>query len=378
MKKKIDYLTWFKDLDVRLQGGKDVHLLMFSNVYEPLDLLQCHVREHWDELNTLQSYNNDWGHPVLLERIASRYGVAPANILLTNGCTNAIYLSIISHVRKGDRVVCETPAYQPLWSTAERIGANIRWLKRQPPRFEVDPDKLARLISKRTSLVVLTNLHNPSGAHLGQRQLKDIAKAVRAKNKRTRILMDEVFRDFEPGEPEPAAAVDPIYISTGSLSKVYGLSHLECGWIFADKKTIAAATPYFVMAEGNGSRYLESLSAVVFARLDEYLARSRSIVAGNRKALGQVLEPLVCDGRLEGAIPEHGCIWFPAVAGAKNADSFVRYAERQYDIFVVPGKYFGDPARIRIGFGGRPEQVLNGLERLAEAIIGYAAKINRH
>ena len=371
MMRTTDYLTWFKDLDVRLQDRQDAHLLMSSNVYEPLDLLERHVRENWEELRRLQAYNNDWGHPVLLERIAARYGVKPGNILLTNGCTNATYLAIISHANRGDTVVCETPAYQPMWQTAERIGARIKWLKRRPPRYGVDPDELARLVDRKTSLVVLTNLHNPSGAYLDRRELKDIAAAVRRRNKRTRILMDEVFRDFAPGKHVPASTVDPIYISTGSLSKVYGLSHLECGWIMADAPTVKRIWPWFVLSDGNGSRYLESLSAVVFAHLDEYLDRSLGIVQQNRTALCQAMDPLIADGLIEGNVPDRGCIWFPAIAGLRDTDRLVRSLATKHGIYVVPGKHFGDPARVRIGFGNRPELARRAIGRLAEALFDF-------
>jgi len=361
-----NYLSWFKALDIALQDRKDCFQLLSSNVYEPLDMLEKNVKKNWDELRRLQSYNNDWGHPVLKELIAKRYGVKPANILLTNGCTNATYLSIVSQVKPGDTVICETPAYQPMWQTAELLGASIKWLKRRPPHYRVDPDELAAMIDKKTSLVILTNLHNPSGAHLKKTQLTDIARAVRGKNKTTRILMDEVFRDFVPDKP--ACTVDPVYISTGSLSKAYGLSHLECGWILADKKTIEMINPFFVLSDGNGSRYLEAMSAVVFEHLDAYLSRSQGIVARNRKELVKAVGPLVKEGLISGDIPEQGCIWFPNVSGFRNAEELSALLAKRYKVFVVPGRFFGDAGRIRIGFGGRPEEFKGSIQRLARAI----------
>jgi len=201
----------------------------------------------------------------------------------------------------------------------------------------------------------LTNLHNPSGAHLSKQGLAEIARAVRRRNKKIRILMDEVFRDFELGKPTPACTIDRVYISTGSLSKVYGLSHLECGWIAADKKTIEMISPFFVLSDGNGSRYLEAMSAVVFEQLDAYLSRSLDIVARNRKELVKAAGPLIKDGLVSGDIPEQGCIWFPKVAGFSNADKLADLLAKRYRVYVVPGRFFGDAGRIRIGFGGQPE-----------------------
>ena len=365
----LDYLTWFKDLDVRLHGKAGHFPLYSSNVCEPLDLLGRHIRKHASELLRLQRYNDDWGHPVLLSRLAARLKVPAASIWITNGCTNAIYLASRALVAKGDEVVCERPGYQPLWAAAAEIGARVRWLDRGPPDYRIDPVQLAKLVSRRTAMVVLTNLHNPTGAFTGDRELRAIARAVAGRSPRARILVDEVYRDFAPGKPRCAYALGRRFVSISSLSKVYGLSHLKCGWVAAERPVIERIRHWFTMAEGNGSRYLESLSAVVLAHLDEYLNRSRDIVARNRKVLCQALEPLVEDGLLSGRIPEHGCIWFPAVAGARDAGRLAGLLARRHRVHVVPGSFFGDADRLRIGFGGEPGKVAASVERLAGALV---------
>lgn len=372
MLKTEDYLTWFKNLDARLANSRGAHSLISSNVSEPLDMLVGLIRHNGCVLRQLQKYNNDWGHPVLKQRISARNGVKPENILLSNGCTNATYLAVVSNVRAGDTFVCESPAYQLMWQSASFMGARIKWIKRRPPDYVIDPDELARLVDGRTAMVALTSLHNPSGARLGRSQLQQIASAVRRRNKRTRILMDEVFRDFTPDRP--ACTVDPIYISTSSLSKVYGLSHLECGWVMADEPTIGRIWPCFVMSDGNGSRYLESLSALVFSHLDDFLRRSLDLVVRNRQTLSRAVEPLLHQGLLEGGLPEQGCIWFPKLAGRADAGPFCRYAARRHRVHVVPGSFFGDPSRFRVGFGGDTKLVAKAAKSLAEAIAGFERK----
>jgi len=361
-----NYLHWFKDLYQDICHRDGIFSLLSSNVSEPLDLLERHIKQNWDELHRLQSYNNDWGHPVLKQRIAAKYGVKTSEILLTNGCTNATYLSIVSHVKPGDTVICESPAYQPMWQTAELLGAKIKWLKRRPPYYGIDPDELAGLVDKKTSLVALTNLNNPSGAHLCKKELVNIARAVSRKNKKTRILMDEVFRDFAPDKP--ASTVDPTYISTGSLSKVYGLSHLECGWILADKKTIDLISPFFVLSDGNGSRYLEAVAAVVFDHLDLYLSRSQDIVTRNRKELVEVVKPLMKEGLISGDIPGQGCIWFLKVTGFRNTDKLSDLLAKRYKVYVVPGRFFRDAGRIRLGFGSKPEDFKESIGKFVRAV----------
>jgi hypothetical protein len=364
-------LTWFKELDARLAKSRSAHSLISSNVCEPLEMLEKDIKANWDELRKLQSHNNDWGHPVLKERIARRYRIRPENILLTNGCTNANYLVIMSLVGPGDSVICEKPCYQPMWQAAQLIGAGIKWIARRPPDYRVDPDELSRLVDRGTSLVLLTNLHNPSGALLAEGDLESIARAVGRRNRRTRVLVDEVFRDLGPERPKPASAVDPLFISTGSLSKSYGLSHLECGWVMADIKTIERVTRLFVLSDGNGSRFLESLSAVVFSNLRSYADRSVAIVEGNRKTIRRIMEPLF-DGRIiDGKIPEHGSIWFPSLRGVSDAGPFCEYAALRHRVYVVPGSFFGDRSRFRVGFGGDAGRFSSAIRRLSDAVVSY-------
>ena len=369
-----DYLTWFKDLDARLSKSRGVHSLISSNVSEPLEMLEGLIRENAGELKRFQSHNNDWGHPVLKERVARRYGIKPENILLTNGCTNANFLAISTLVKPGNAVVCERPSYQPMWQAALLAGAQVRWLRRRPPDYGADPDELARLVDRRTSLVLLTNLHNPSGAAMDDTALREIVRAVRRRNPGARILVDEVFRDFVPGRRKPACTVDPLFISTGSLSKVYGLSHLECGWIVADRRTIDRVMPLFVLAEGNGSRYLESLSALVFSRLDEYLERSMRIIEANRRALRRAMRPLVSSGLIDQPVPETGCIWFPKLRGMRDAAPFCGHAARHHRVHVVPGSFFGDRTRFRVGFGGNPSSFLKSAKHLFEAVNSFMGR----
>lgn len=368
-----DYLTWFKDLDAELARRRGAHSLISSNVSEPLDMLEKLIRENAVELRRLQKDNNDWGHPVLKERIAGSYGLGPENILLTNGGTNANFLVITTLLGPGDTVICEHPCYQPLWQLAQMAGGRIRWLSRKPPHYGVDTDELSALIDGRTRLVLLTNLHNPSGASLDKGQLRDIARTVRARNKSTRILVDEVFGDLDPGHCS-AAALDPIFITTSSLSKAYGLSHLKCGWVATDCQTIRRLTCRFVLAEGNGSRYLESLSALVFARLNEFLERSLRIVESNRRVLKRAMAPYISSGLLDQPIPDSGCIWFPGLKRIKDSGHFCRYAVHSHRLHVVPGGFFGDRSRFRVGFGSDPELFSKATKKLAAAVAGFESK----
>jgi aspartate/methionine/tyrosine aminotransferase len=369
---EINYLSWFKDVEQGLHGQGGCYKLMSSNICEPLDLLAGHVRKYSGRLMELQRDCSEWDHPALLDGISKQYHVPRRSIHLAYGASNAIYLVSRAMLAKGDEIVCEHPGYEPMWATAAELGCRVRLLKRQAPGYKVDPERLAALVNSKTKLVMLTNLHNPSGTQLSEKELKEIARAVKSRNPRTHIVVDEIFKDLAFGRDNPASNLDKRFITINSLSKSYGLSNLRCGFVIGGPKVISMIRDYFVLAQGGGTRYLEALTVLVFEHFEEYRERSRRILAANRQAVCRELEPLIADGLLEGEIPEHGCVYFPAVRGHKNTDVLSERMARRYKVFVVPGRFFGDSGRIRLGFGGQPGELKKNIAVLAEAIKDMA------
>jgi histidinol-phosphate/aromatic aminotransferase/cobyric acid decarboxylase-like protein len=79
---------------------------------------------------------------------------------------------------------------------------------------------------------VITNLHNPTSALTPDsvlREIGDIARTIGAL-----VLVDEVYLDAVYEEtPRTPFHLGPEFVVTSSLTKVYGVSGLRCGWILA-------------------------------------------------------------------------------------------------------------------------------------------------
>jgi aspartate/methionine/tyrosine aminotransferase len=91
-------------------------------------------------------------------------------------------------------------------------------------------------------------------------------------------------------------------------------------------------------------------------------------MTANRKILRHHLEPLLSDGVLSGEIPEHGCVYFPEVVGADDTNELVDSLAKDHNVFVVPGRFFGCPGHIRIGFGAEPTNLENALAAFVKAM----------
>src|SRR5262252_9518747 len=174
-----------------------------------------------------------YGYPPLLERLAGRYGVAEKNVATAIGTSMANYLAMSAVLEPDDEVVIEDPAYDPMVDVGRYLGAVVKRIPRRPEnKFQIDADELKKIVSSKTRLIVLTNLHNPSGALLGELALREIGDVAR--NVGARVMVDEVYLELLFDRPfRPAFHLGEHFLVTTSLTKAYGLSGLRCGWVIA-------------------------------------------------------------------------------------------------------------------------------------------------
>jgi aspartate/methionine/tyrosine aminotransferase len=363
----MEFLPWIKDLSTALHGRPGSCNLMGSGIRVPEDLLGQLLHGQEAGLHARLAELNEWGHPALVQGLRQRYAVpADKELLVTSGATAGFWLACYALLAPGDRVLVEAPVYEPLRLIPGELDAAVDVLpRRAEPAYQIDPDELASLTTPRTKLVILTNLHNPSGAALGAEVLRQVATAARARSPDVLILVDETFFDFQSDALTSSALLGPAFLTISTLTKVYGLGLLRCGWVIAAADVLAKIRSAWVRVAGIGSRLTEALASLALDRMELFEANTRAVLARNRPLLREHLGPLVDRGLLRGEVAPSGCICFPEVVGTDDTERLVQDLARAEGTFVVPGKFFGAPAHIRIGFGGDAETLQEGLRRLA-------------
>lgn len=367
-----DYLSWYKDLLNYFHKNPDAISLLSSSVPEPLTLLQRQMTSLYDmQLVPLLNTPNPWGHPALVERIARRYAMPPDTVMRTNGATNALFLLCQALLKPGDHVLIETPGYEPLSKIPAFLGAQVNQFMRVFPDYMIDWDDFEKQLTPLTRIIILTHLHNPSGSILSDDTLFKMKEMASHIAPEAWIIVDEVYRDFLPNSSLCSARFGAPFLSVASLTKPYGLSILECGWIFGPPDFIKNLQIQQMWVEGIGSRYLESLSSIVFDHLGEYRRTGFENLERNRAALRVICDSLCQKGYLQGQIPEFGCIAFPKLALTDDSMGLSTYLADRYNVWIVPGHFFGAPAHVRIGFGGDCERFDAGLVSFEKSVVRY-------
>ncbi len=334
-------------------------------------------------LSTALKYPESDGSVLLRERIAALYpGAAAENVLVTNGTSEANYTALWGLLDRGDRAAVMLPTYMQTWGLARAYGghADAYRLRLRPARggearrWALDRASLARAVTRKTRLIVVTNPNNPTGAVLTGEEMDAIVDAARSV--RAWIVADEVYRGAEiaGGELSPTFwGRYPRVLVTSGLSKAFGLPGLRIGWIAGPPGTIARLCGYHDYMTLTPTMLSDRLARAALepTRRDAILARTRRIL---RESLP----------KMEAWIRSHGEIfdYVPPVAGAialvgyRLPISSVALFDRlrlEESVLITPGAHFGTGKSFRVGFGYDLEKSLEGLARIS----AFIAKLRR-
>ena len=304
------------------------------------------------------------GHPPLLEAIAARYGVTPDRVATAGGCSGANFLACAAVLETGDDVLVERPGYDPLAAAARMLGGRVRFFER---RFEegyaIDPEGVSAALTPATRLIVVSNPHNPTGVLASEESLQALARL--AEKAGALVLVDEVYQDTVlRGRQPPAATRSPVFLSTNSLTKAYGLSPLRCGWVLGSPELIERIRRARDVVDNYGPVPSDRLAAVAFANLDRLGQRARAIIEPNSR---MVTEFFAGRPDLE-SVPSRSTLAFPRLAGRSDAGPFVERLFGADGVAVAPGSFFDAPAHFRIAFGGGTEKLRAGLEAIGRCL----------
>jgi aspartate/methionine/tyrosine aminotransferase len=301
-------------------------------------------------------------YPELRERIARKCGVGPERVVMADGTSMANMLALSALIGPGDEVVVEHPSYEPMVAAARFRGATMRPFVRRAPHFAIDPDAVAAAMTPRTKLILLTNLHNPSGNLADEATLQAIGEI--AAKAGALVLVDEVYLDAVAPIPRSAALLGDMFVTTSSLTKCYGLSGLRCGWILAEPalaERMWRLNELFSVAQAHAT---ERLSCLALDRLDEVAAGHNERLARNRALANDFFANRP---EIEAAPMVHGVTAFPKLLHP-SPEALDDRLRSKFDASIVPGRFFGLADHFRLGVGGPTEIVQGGFERIGAAL----------
>ncbi len=307
--------------------------------------------------------------------------VKDENLLITDGCQQALDLLCKAFLRPGDAVVLESPAYPG--AIAIFAGARLRCLG-VPVRTEAQPGGQvgldlaaleATLVQNRVKLLVLTpDFHNPTGTTLpvaARRRLLEIAARYQVP-----VVEDHIYARLRArGERVPSLKQldrSNLVIQIDSFSKV-AFPGLRVGWCVAPENVIERLR----LVKQTTDLHTDQLSQATLAEfmrrglLARHLGRMRKVYSSRLAALEAALSKHMPE-EVRWTRPEGGmCLWVELPPGFDASELLIHVRER--GVLFAPGRYFyfqnPQPNTLRLGFAGLDERrIARGVATLGELL----------
>jgi threonine-phosphate decarboxylase len=239
--------------------------------------------------------------------IAAHEGVAPEQVLLTNGGAEAIFLAAALQARErpGALAAILQPTFAEYARACSAHGLETRPISLSLPDFRLDPEALVAALGE-ARLLLLCRPNNPTGTLAPRATVERLLELTAARG--CRVVVDEAFIEFvgsEGGEGEKKVAekeaLTPLLarfdhlVLLRSLTKVYTLPGLRLGYLLADAETVqraAACQPAWSVNGLAAALVAPLLADHDFARRTEaWLDAERPRLAAGLGALGLEVVP---------------------------------------------------------------------------------------
>ena len=199
----------------KLRSAAKYNLATSGIMSYPLSELPVRIEDL--EINGPNVHGDRYGYFPLQERLARYNDVSPDCVVTSAGTSMSNHLAMAATFDPGDEVLIEHPTYELLESTALFLGADLRRFERRfEDGFRIDPAEVERNITPRTRSIILTNLHNPSGAYADEATIRAVGEIAQAHG--ARVLVDEVYLEtFYGHRPRPASHARAIISSSPAV-----------------------------------------------------------------------------------------------------------------------------------------------------------------
>jgi len=182
-------------------------------------------------------------------KLARYFGVAPEELVLTNGGDDALRVFFDAFVDKGSRILICEPTFPMYRYYAEIYGARIDVCKYdEEMRFPLGA--VLRALKKKPRVFFLANPNNPTGTLVSLPELQKILEAA----PRTAVVFDEAYAEYSGLTTTPWIRKNANLFVARTFSKAAGLASLRLGGVIAQRDSLdlvrRAMPPYPINLAG--------------------------------------------------------------------------------------------------------------------------------
>ena len=204
-----------------------------------------------------------------VEALAAQHlGLAPEQVILTNGVDEAIHILCQAFLEAGDELLLPVPTYTMYEIYASSTDAQVVRIQADAD-FAFPFERLLAAITPRTKLIAIANPNSPTGSVCTRAQILQIVQFA----PQAVVLVDEAYFHFYGETVMDLVGKIPNLIVARTFSKAYGLAGLRIG-LFAGSESLLHWTRCVLSPYSVNSVALAALTAALQdqAYLDWYVS----------------------------------------------------------------------------------------------------------
>mgnify|MGYP003576103912 CR=1 FL=1 len=261
------------------------------------------IRAAADALSTATNqYPPMAGLPELRRAIAAHYArhqqldLAPEEVIVTSGATEAIAASFAALIVPGDEVILIQPLYDAYLPLVQRAGGVAKLARLEPGSWRLTRAALEEAAGPRTRLIVVNNPVNPAGAMLSRDELADLAAFC--VDRGLIAICDEVWEHvvYDGARHVPLMAMPGMRertVKIGSAGKIFALTGWKVGWMCAAPPIAAVLAKAHQFLTFSTAPNLQWAVAEGLETQDSWIAES---VAGSQRSRDRLAAGLIASG----------------------------------------------------------------------------------
>ncbi|EBA15559.1 aspartate aminotransferase, putative [Roseobacter sp. SK209-2-6] len=341
------------------------------DVAAPSELIEAGVQSL---RNGRTTYSNGRGEAGLRAALAEHYSnqtgqlISDNQVLCFPGTQTALFAVLMGVAEAGCEVLIGDPMYATYEGVVRASGADVVPVPLRPENgFRISARDIAERITPRTSAILLTTPHNPTGSILTRADIEEIGALALEHD--LWIISDEVYAElvFDGAEfvsplSDPKLAERVIVVS--SVSKSHAAPGFRSGWCIGPEAFTDALLPFSETMLFGNQPFIADMTELAIREGSSVAAGMASRYAARAERL---YERLSAETKLKVHRPQAGMFAMIEVsATGMNGDEYALHLLERGKVAVMPGSSFGDTVGnwVRVALTVDEESFAAALDRI--------------
>lgn len=324
-------------------------------------------------------YAQTQGDPELRQQVAKlsfNWGgkIKPDEVVITNGCLEAIIISLRTVAKPGDTVAVESPNYFGIFQAIENLGLKVLEVPSHP-ETGLDLECFFSMVRRKkpAALVVIPNFNNPLGGSTPDERKKELVEFITKQE--IPLVEDDIYGDlyFGRNRPRTCKSFDRKgwVIHCSSISKSLAPGY-RVGWMIPGRFLEATRQMKRVMSISSPTLTQAAVAHFLQNGRYEYHLKTlrKALHTQSLRYMQAIIDYFPDDAKV--SRPAGGFVLW--VELNKKVNSFrLRSEAMAHNISIIPGKIFSASGNynncIRISYG-KPfdQQADDGLRTLGRIV----------